>query len=144
MKTKELSKTILKRNINMLTKRGNSLRAELLYFKVLGSVLRTKKITVNLLLVTIGNNLRPLVGLLSRKVGSSTYRIPVSLSLHKERSLGFFWMSNKISIRKSVNIASGLHNELTLAYKKKGLIFKKRNNIHELAKHNRAYLKYII
>jgi len=77
----------------MILSKGLKFRSETALLNICRSLKKTKK-TQSFLesLSNATNQCKPYVALLSKKVGSVTYKIPVSLSLLKENSVSISWI----------------------------------------------------
>lgn len=89
------------------------------------------------------SNVKPYVGFISKKVGSVTYKIPIGLRFQKEISLGVYWIVDESCGRKLGPYATCLKKELINAFKKRGLAYKRKEVVHDVAENTRVYLKYL-
>jgi len=85
------------------------------------------------------DNVRPLVKVVSRRVGGSNYQIPTEISEKNGRALAFRWLISYARNRSEKTMIEKLAGELMAAYKKEGSSIKKREDTHKMAEANKAY-----
>lgn len=142
---KKSSLHLIKRLSLGLQKAGLGFKVEQGALNVVRSIKKETKIEINTFLSKSVNQVKPYVGLLSKKVGSTTYRIPVSISLEKEVSVGLYWIVDASCGRKKGCFKEGIHNELVnLVSGLGGASSKKKVVLHKLAEENRVYLKFLV
>ena len=71
-------------------------------------------------------NIKPIVEVKSRRIGGSTYQIPVEVRPERRISLALKWLLSVARKRKERNIVDKLSLELIDAYNKKGMAYKKK------------------
>ena len=89
-------------------------------------------------LVTAIFNVSPDIEIKSKRIGSTSYQIPRSITLDKKINLGIKLLLQACKSRKEKNIESKLASELVDAYNNKGLAVKKKDEIHKLAESNKS------
>lgn len=87
-------------------------------------------------------NVKPLVEVKSRRVGGSTYQVPVEVRPNRQESLGMRWIVHAASERKDKSMAEKLANEFLDAANNRGGAVKKREDVHRMAEANRAFAHY--
>ena len=86
------------------------------------------------------NNILPQVGTKPRKMGGSSYQLPVALSRYKSESIALGWLVDTAADeRKGMCMEKKLSLELMDAYNEVGAVIKKKNNMHKMADSNRAF-----
>ena len=83
-------------------------------------------------------NIRPKLEVKSRRVGGTTYQVPVEISYERQQSLAFRWLRNAARSRKG-SMKAALANEIIDAYNNTGIIVKKKDDTHRMAQANRAF-----
>src|SRR5690554_2712062 len=83
-------------------------------------------------------NVRPLVKVVSRRVGGSTYQIPTEVTEKAGRAIAFRWIITNSRNRSEKTMMEKLAAELMAAYKKEGTSIKKREDTHKMAEANKA------
>ncbi len=87
-------------------------------------------------------NVSPLVEVRPRRVGGSTYQIPVEVPPHRQVSLAMRWILASARQRPGHTMAEKLAAELVDAVNKTGASIKKREDTHRMAEANRAFAHY--
>ncbi|MGL9769808.1 MAG: 30S ribosomal protein S7 [Sodalis sp. (in: enterobacteria)] len=88
------------------------------------------------------NNVRPTVEVKSRRVGGSTYQVPVEVRPVRRNALAMRWIVEAARKRSDKSMALRLSNELSDAAENKGTAVKKREEIHRIADANKAFAHY--
>ena len=78
----------------------------------------------------------------SRRVGGSTYQVPVEVS--EDRGIGHAmnWIIKFSRSRKGKSMAQNLSQELTDAFNNVGASSKKRDDTHKMAESNKAFAHF--
>ncbi|HAN40767.1 MAG TPA: 30S ribosomal protein S7 [Candidatus Cloacimonetes bacterium] len=84
-------------------------------------------------------NVRPMVKVVSRRVGGSNYQIPMEVNEKNGRALAFRWIIAFARARSEKTMIEKLAAELMAAYKKEGASIKKREETHRMAEANKAF-----
>ena len=87
-------------------------------------------------------NVKPYVEVKSRRVGGSTYQVPVEVRPERSLSLGIRWLVASATARAGKSMAEKLAGELSDASKGQGVTIKKRDDTHRMAEANRAFAHY--
>lgn len=87
-------------------------------------------------------NSRPFMETKSRRVGGSTYQVPVEVSPRRRTSLGLRWIVSAVRSRGEKTLAERLANELLDAAGNRGGAVKKKEEVHRMAEANRAFAHY--
>jgi small subunit ribosomal protein S7 len=88
------------------------------------------------------DNVKPLVEVKSRRVGGSTYQVPVEVRRSRRAALGIRWMIAFARKRSERTMAERLAGELMDAAKQRGAAIKKREDTHKMAEANKAFAHY--
>ena len=84
-------------------------------------------------------NIRPKLEVKSRRVGGTTYQVPIELSFERQQSLAFRWLYKAARGRKGVAMKEALSREIIDAYNNTGTVVKKKDDTHRMAQANRAF-----
>ena len=87
-------------------------------------------------------NIRPTVEVKSRRVGGSTYQVPVEVRPVRRNALGMRWMVEAARKRGEKSMAQRLAAEMMDAQDNKGSAVKKREDVHRMAEANKAFAHY--
>jgi small subunit ribosomal protein S7 len=93
-------------------------------------------------LVRAVDNVKPRVEVRSRRVGGSTYQVPVEVNRNRQLALAMRWLIQFSSARKGVSMEKALALEVMEAYKNQGNAVRKREDTHKMAQANKAFAHY--
>ncbi|CAL4324933.1 30S ribosomal protein S7 [Buchnera aphidicola (Thelaxes suberi)] len=133
---------LLSKFINILMIDGKKTVAEDIVYSALDSL--SKKLNKPALEVfeSALENVRPTVEVKSRRVGGSTYQVPVEVRLVRRNTLAMRWIIDAARKRNDNSMSLRLYYELQDASENKGLAVKKREEIHKMAEANKAFAHY--
>jgi small subunit ribosomal protein S7 len=87
-------------------------------------------------------NVAPILEVKPRRVGGSTYQIPVEVPRHRQISLAMRWILAAARSRPGRTMADKLAAELLDAVNRTGAAVKKKEDTHRMAEANRAFAHY--
>ena len=87
-------------------------------------------------------NVKPMVEVKSRRVGGSTYQVPVEIREKRREALAMRWIIKAARIQKGKPMSTRLSAELIDAFKSTGVAFKKKEDTHRMAEANKAFSHY--
>ena len=87
-------------------------------------------------------NVSPVVEVRSRRVGGSTYQVPVEVRPERGTALGMRWIINASSGRNDKSMARRLSRELLDASNSEGGAVRKKDEVHRMAEANKAYAHF--
>ncbi len=85
------------------------------------------------------DNVRPVVEVKSRRVGGSTYQVPVEVRPIRRTTLAMRWIVDAARKRSEKTMGLRLAGEIFDASESKGSAIKKREDVHRMAEANRAF-----
>ncbi|KFZ27789.1 MULTISPECIES: 30S ribosomal protein S7 [Pseudidiomarina] len=88
------------------------------------------------------DNVRPTVEVKSRRVGGSTYQVPVEVRPVRRNALAMRWLVDAARTRGEKSMAQRLAGEMLDASENKGSAVKKREDVHRMAEANKAFAHY--
>jgi small subunit ribosomal protein S7 len=88
------------------------------------------------------DNVKPQVEVKSRRVGGSTYQVPVEVSSERQQSLAIRWLINFSQARHEKTMMLRLAGEFIDAASNRGAAIKKRDDTHRMAEANKAFAHY--
>lgn len=88
------------------------------------------------------DNVRPAVEVKSRRVGGSTYQVPVEVRPVRRNALAMRWLVDAARTRGEKSMAQRLAAEMLDASENKGSAVKKREDVHRMAEANKAFAHY--
>lgn len=130
------------RFINRIMKSGKkSLAARIVYDTLDIVEERTKRPPLEVMEEAM-RNVSPVLEVKPRRVGGSTYQIPVEVPPRRQSSLAMRWILAAARSRPGKSMAAKLANELMDAARGTGSAVKKREDTHKMAEANRAFAHY--
>lgn len=88
------------------------------------------------------DNAMPRVEVRPRRVGGSTYQVPIEVPPNRRVSLAMRWLLAAARNRGSRSMSEKLANELMDAANNQGAAVKRRDDAHRMAEANRAFAHY--
>lgn len=126
--------------INRVMRKGKKTLAQRIVYGVIERVSeKIGKGDPTELLLGAMDNARPKLGVKSRRVGGATYQVPVEISYERQQSLAFRWMVEAANKRKGTSMTEALAAEIIDAYNNTGAVVRKKDEVHKMAKANRAF-----
>lgn len=88
------------------------------------------------------NNVAPTVEVRSRRVGGSTYQVPVEVRPSRRTALAMRWVIDAARKRGEKSMPARLAGEIIDAIEGRGTAMKKRDDTHKMAKANQAFAHF--
>jgi len=128
--------------INTMMMRGKKSVAERIMYQALAAVEERSKQEALKVFKTALDNVKPAVEVKSRRVGGSTYQVPVEVRPERRTSLAMRWIIAAARRRPERSMAEKLAAELLDAANNRGAAVKKREDTHKMAEANKAFAHY--
>lgn len=87
-------------------------------------------------------NVMPVLEVKARRVGGSTYQVPMEVRAERRQTLGLRWLTSFARTRGEKTMADRLANEIVDAVNSTGGAFKKKEETHRMAEANKAFAHY--
>jgi len=87
-------------------------------------------------------NVMPVLEVKARRVGGSTYQVPLEVRADRRQTLGLRWMVGYARKRGERTMAEKLAGEILDAINNAGGAFKKKEETHRMAEANKAFAHY--
>ena len=87
-------------------------------------------------------NIKPVLEVKARRVGGSTYQVPMEIRPERRQTLAIRWLVLYAKQRSERTMAAKLAGELVDAYNNAGSAFKKKEDVHRMAEANKAFASY--
>ena len=133
---------LLAKFINILMVDGKKSTAEKIVYGALDILVEKSEKDHLELFETALDNIRPQVEVKSRRVGGSTYQVPVEVRPVRRNALAMRWLVEAARKRGEKSMAQRLANEMLDASDSKGSAVKKREDVHRMAEANKAFAHY--
>ena len=129
--------------INSLMKNGKKSVAEKIFYGALDEIsTRESEMSSLEIFKAAIENVMPSVEVKSRRVGGSTYQVPMEVSHNRSESLAIRWLIQYSNARNGLSMRAKLANELIDASKSLGSAIKKKEDTHKMAEANKAFAHY--
>ncbi|MBN2619385.1 MAG: 30S ribosomal protein S7 [Spirochaetales bacterium] len=102
---------------------------------------KTEKEALEVFLKAV-DNVKPMVEVKSRRVGGSTYQIPMEVGETRKEALSMRWLIAAARKRNGRTMSQKLGAELLDAFNSTGTAFKKKEDVHRMAEANKAFSHY--
>ncbi|OGL48987.1 MAG: 30S ribosomal protein S7 [Candidatus Schekmanbacteria bacterium RIFCSPHIGHO2_02_FULL_38_11] len=134
---------LIQRFINGIMKNGKKRLAEKVFYDAIDIMEEKTKLKepINLFQKAI-ENVRPSLEVKSRRVGGSTYQIPIEVPSDRRVSLAIRWIIGFAKKRKGGDMQHKLADELIDAANNTGSAVKKKIDTHKMAEANKAFAHY--
>ena len=88
------------------------------------------------------NNVKPVLEVKSRRIGGSTYQVPVEVRGERRTALAIRWIIQYSRSRNEKSLADKLAAELLAASNNEGASIKKKEDTHKMAEANKAFAHF--
>jgi len=130
------------RFINAILKGGKKSLAERIFYDALDRVgEKSKEDPIRVFKKAI-DNVAPLLEVKSRRVGGSTYQVPVEVKEGRRQALSIRWVIQNAKARSGRSMAEKLTGEIMDAFNNVGGAVKKKDEVHRMAEANKAFAHY--
>lgn len=133
---------LVTRFINCLMTGGKRSVAESTFYDAMELIAERSKEDPLVVFEKAISNVKPMLEVKSRRVGGSTYQVPIEVRPERRTALAFRWVKAYARERSEHTMAERLAGELLAAYKKEGAAVKKRDDTHRMAEANKALAHY--
>ena len=130
------------RLVNKIMSKGKKSLAEQIFYQAMNMLgERTGDDPMKILKRAL-ENIKPMVETKSRRVGGSTYQIPIEVSSLRRTSLGIRWLVAYARGRGEKTMFERLANEVLEASNNRGAAVRKKEDVHRMAEANKAFAHY--
>ena len=139
----KFNSTLVTKFVNMVMYDGKKSVAESIFYGALDLI---REQTGNRDVLAVFNkavsNTKPILEIRSRRVGGSTYQVPVEVRPNRRTTLSMRWIIEAARKRPERTMKECLAAELLDASNNKGIAIKKREDTHKMAEANKAFAHY--
>lgn len=129
--------------INTLMVKGKkSIARRILYSAMVIIAEREKTVPALEVVKTAVEHIKPGVEVKSRRVGGSTYQVPIEVRPERRQSLALRWLIQNAQSRGGRSMDTKLAGELLDAFQNRGGAVRKKEDVHRMAEANRAFAHY--
>ena len=87
-------------------------------------------------------NVTPQVEVKSRRVGGSTYQVPIEIRAYRGINISLKWITEYARLRSGKSMAMKLSNEIMDAAKEAGSSIRRKEQTHKMAEANKAFAHF--
>ena len=128
--------------INRIMRRGKKSLAERIFYATLDSIKeRTNEDPIEIFQKAM-KNATPLLEVKARRIGGSTYQVPIEVKADRGFALSSSWIIEAAKKRGGKSFKDKLTNEILDASNGTGAACKKREDTHKMAEANKAFAHY--
>lgn len=128
--------------VNRLMRRGKKSIAERIFYNSLNIIKeKTNEEPIEIFQKAI-KNVTPLIEVKARRIGGSTYQVPVEVRIDRGLALGSTWLIDTAKSKIGKPMEEKLATEIMLAANGEGAAVKKREDTHKMAEANKAFAHY--
>ena len=128
--------------INRLMKRGKKSIAQKIFYSSMDKIQeKTKEAPMEVFKKAL-TNVTPLIEVKARRIGGSTYQVPVEVKPERGQALGSCWLIESARKRSGKSMVDKLTSEILDASNGSGASVKKREDTHKMAEANKAFALY--
>ena len=128
--------------MNTVMTRGKKSTAEGIVYGALDMVEQRSKQEALKIFDLALQNVKPKLEVKSRRVGGSTYQVPVDVRPERSTALGMRWLVLFARDRSEKTMVEKLASEILDASQNRGNAVKKREDVHKMAEANKAFAHY--
>ena len=123
-------------------KSGKKTLAERIVYKSLDVIFEKTKENPVILLEKAVKNVTPQVEVKSRRVGGSTYQVPIEIRPYRGTNISLKWIIEFAKNRPGYGMSNKLANELLDAARENGGAIRKKDQVHKMAEANKAFAHF--
>ena len=128
--------------INQVLLKGKKEKARKIVYRALEIVSRRSGQDSLVVLKRAIDNLRPQVEVRSRRVGGTSYQVPVDVRPRRASTLAVRWLVGFARRRREKTMAERLAYEILDASNHTGTAIKRKEDLHKMAESNKAFAHY--
>ena len=133
---------LIQRLINRILLRGKKATAEKIVYREMAIIKeKTKQEAIKVFDVAL-RNITPALEVKARRVGGSTYQVPVEVSAERGRSMALSWLIDAARTRGGKSMAEKLAGEIIDASNNTGGAIGQKDTLHKTAEANRAFAHF--
>jgi len=123
--------------VNVIMKQGKKSTAERIFYDAMEVVAKKTNEDPLKVFVKAVDNVKPVVEVKSRRVGGSTYQVPVDVRQERRIALALRWLTGYARDRSEKTMAEKFAGEVVDAFRSLGNAVKKREDTHKMGRPTR-------
>lgn len=138
----QYNSTLVTRFINALMLKGKKSVAEDIFYKAMEQIRERTGEDPSAVFNRAISNVKPVLEVKPRRVGGSTYQIPIEVPQRRRTALAIRWLITFTRNRHEKTLIEKLVAELIDAANNTGATIKKKEDTHRMAEANKAFAHY--
>lgn len=134
--------TLVAKFVNDLMWDGKKTTAQKIFYQALDLVEKKTKEDGYTVFERAFANVKPVLEVRPRRVGGSTYQVPMEVRPKRRQALAIKWLIQAARSRSEYRMSERLANEILDASQNQGAAFKKKEETHKMAEANRAFAHF--
>ena len=128
--------------INRLMKKGKKSIAQKIFYSTMENIKEKSQQEPTEMFKKALTNATPLIEVKARRIGGSTYQVPIDVKADRGCALASQWIIEAARKRGGKSMIEKLTNEILDASNSTGVAVKKREDTHRMAEANKAFIHY--
>ena len=128
--------------ISRILQSGKKSLAQKIVYNALEIVSKKTEENPVLVLEKAVKNVTPQVEIKSRRVGGSTYQVPIEIRAYRGTNISLKWITEFARTRSGKSMSIKLSNELLDAAKETGNSIRRKEQTHKMAEANKAFAHF--
>ena len=138
----KFNELLISKFVNVLMKRGKKSVARQIMYDAMEQIAQKEATPVVEVVKLAVDHCKPAVEVKSRRVGGSTYQVPVEVRPERRTALSIRWLIQNAQARGGKSMENKLAAELLDAFQNKGGAVRKKEDVHRMADANKAFAHY--
>jgi small subunit ribosomal protein S7 len=138
----QYNSTLVTRFINALMLKGKKSVSEDIFYKAMEQIRERTGEDPSAVFNRAISNVKPVLEVKPRRVGGSTYQIPIEVPQRRRTALAIRWLITFTRKRHEKTLTEKLAAELIDAANNTGATIKKKEDTHRMAEANKAFAHY--
>lgn len=136
------NEVIVQKFINNLMKKGKKSTAERIFYKTMDIIENNEKDNPLVIFKKALDNAKPQLEVKSKRVGGSTYQVPMEVTSQRQNALAIRWIITYSRKRHEKGMEKKLYGEIMDIYHNRGATIKRRDEVHRMAEANKTFAHY--
>lgn len=128
--------------VSRVLKSGKKSLAQRIVYEALEIISTKTESNPILILEKAVKNVTPQVEVKARRVGGSTYQVPIEIRIYRGTNVSLKWITEFARERPGKTMSMKLANELMDAAKEAGNSIRKKEQVHKMADANKAFAHF--
>jgi small subunit ribosomal protein S7 len=133
---------LISKFINCLMWQGKKSVAQKVFYGAMDIIAKKDNLNPQEVFEKAINNVKPMLEVRSKRVGGSSYQVPMQVNAKRQQSLAFRWILQSVRSKSGKPMCEFLAAELLDAYEEKGAAMTLRENVHKMADANKAFAHF--